>query len=119
MPSRSPPEVIAKHFKGKAPTVAATYAALLRAAQTLGPFREDAKKTSIHLVRESAFAGVAARKSCIILTLKAAADLDSPRILRRERASANRWHLDVRLEAPGDVDSELRRWLAAAYAMSG
>lgn len=110
---------IAAHFRDRAPNVAATYAALLQAARALGPVTEDPKKTSIHLVRESAFAGVATQKAALVLTVKSATDLRSPRIRKHERASAHRWHLELRLTEPEDVDTELRRWLTAAYALAG
>jgi hypothetical protein len=106
------------HFKNKGPNVASTYAALTKALKKLGPFREEAKKTSIHLVRTTAFAGVATRKSWIILTVKSANDIKSPRILKHEQVSAGRWHLEVRLAAPQDIDAELRKWLASAYGLS-
>ena len=75
--------------------------------------------TSIHLVRTTAFAGVATRKSWLILTLKSAADLKSLRIKKHEQASANRWHLEIKLESTAGVDRELKHWLAAAYKLAG
>ena len=53
-----------------------------------------------------------------MLTPKSATDIRSPRIVRREQASANRCHLDVRLEDPSDVDRELKAWLKAAIALA-
>lgn len=97
----------------------AVYAAILDAAKELGSFSEDPKKTSIHLNRKSAFAGVAARKDALILTLKSTKELDGPRVVKNEQTSANRWHVQVRLERAGDVDATLREWLAAAYEISG
>jgi hypothetical protein len=78
---------------------------------------EDPKKTSIHLVRESALAGVATQKSALLLTLKSKTSLNSPRIRKQEQASTNRWHLEIRLTQPSDVDPELCTWLAAAYEL--
>jgi hypothetical protein len=69
---------------------------LLHAARTIGPFTADPKKTSIHLMRRSAFAGIATREDALQLTIKSAADINSPRIVKREQASANRWHLEIR-----------------------
>jgi hypothetical protein len=63
---------VASHFAGKHSTVRATYQRLIDVARTLGPVTEEAKKTSIHLVRHTAFAGVATRRSSLILTLKSA-----------------------------------------------
>ena len=70
-------------------------------------------------MRRSAFAGIATRKSALILTLKSATDLKSARIAKREQASANRWHLEVRLEVPHDVDKEIAVWLKKAYEIAG
>ena len=71
------------------------------------------------LVRDTAFAGVATRRSSLILTLKSAKDIRSPRIEKRERTSPGRWHLEVRLKDPADVDKQLTLWLSAAYELSG
>ena len=110
---------VASHFAGKDPTVRATYDRLIDIARTLGPVTEEAKKTSIHLVRRTAFAGVATRRSSLIVTLKSATDIRSPRIEKREQASANRWHLEVRLEKPANIDRQLTSWLKAAYELAG
>ena len=96
----------------------ATYSALLQAAKKLGPFQED-PKTSIRLNRKSAFAGVATRKDALILTLKSQSDLDGPSVVKREQVSAHRWHIELRLVSPRDVDATVREWLAAAYELSG
>jgi hypothetical protein len=100
------------------PAQRAIYKQLLAAAKTIGPFTEDPKKTSIHLTRKSAFAGVATRKDALQVTLKSATDIHSPRIVKRERASANRWHLEIRLDDPKQVDRELKAWLADAMELA-
>ena len=107
------------HFAKADPAVVATYRRLLDVARGFGPVTEEAKKTSIHLVRHTAFAGVATRRSSLILTLKSATDVRSPRIAKREQASANRWHVEVRLERPAQVDRQLTSWLKAAYELAG
>jgi uncharacterized protein DUF5655 len=107
------------HFARTEPAVRATYRRVLDAARALGPVSVEAKKTSIHLVRRTAFAGVATRRAALILTLKSAADIRSPRIARREQASANRWHVEIRLERPEQVDRQLTKWLEAAYKLAG
>ena len=112
------PATVQQHFDRTAPEVKATYQRLLASARALGSVREDPKKTSIHLMRRTAFAGVATRRGALVLTIKSATDLQSPRIEKHERASANRWHLNVRLSSPTDVDRELTRWLKAAYELA-
>jgi hypothetical protein len=100
------------------PPQRAIYEQLLAAARAIGPFEVEPKKTSIHLTRKSAFAGVATRKDALILTIKSSSDIRSPRIVKREQTSANRWHLEVRLERPSNVDRELKAWLEDAMALS-
>ncbi|HEY8187962.1 MAG TPA: DUF5655 domain-containing protein [Pyrinomonadaceae bacterium] len=110
---------VKEHFDNRAPEVKATYVAILNAAKKLGTVKEEPKKTSIHLVRKSAFAGVATRKSALILTLKSDSDIVSKRIAKREQASARRWHLEVKLETPAQVDSEILGWLKKSYELAG
>jgi hypothetical protein len=100
------------------PLQLAIYERLLSLAKSIGDFDEDPKQTSIHLTRQTAFAGVATRKNALVVTIKLPADVRSPRIVKRQRASARRWYLDVRLESPKEVDGELREWLKDAMALS-
>ena len=109
---------VKEHFENRAPEVKATYAAILKASKELGRVQEEAKKTSIHLVRKSAFAGIATRKTALILTLKSDSDVASKRIVKREQASAHRWHLETRLESPAQVDEEIVGWLKKAYELA-
>ena len=106
------------HFTGKTPGVKTLYDLLLKSVGKFGDFSEDPKKTSIHLNRRTAFAGIATRRDAIILTIKARRNIASPRIFKCEQASSNRWHLEVRLTKPADVDSELISWLKEAYELS-
>jgi len=78
----------------------------------------DPKKTSIHLVARSAFAGIATRKNELVLTIKSPADIQSSRIRKREQVSARRWHLEVRLSDPKQVDAEIERWIGQAFEIS-
>jgi hypothetical protein len=109
---------VAPHFAKSDHDVHLTYRRILEVARALGPVAEEPKKTSIHLVARTAFAGVATRRSALILTLKSAKDISNPRIAKREQVSANRWHLDVRLTKPSDVDRQLTTWLSAAYELA-
>ena len=118
MPSTPTRVTVASHFAKSAKSVGETYATLLEVSRRLGPVREEPKKTSIHLVRNTAFAGVATRKDALILTLKSERPLKSPRVHRSEQTSANRWHNEIRLTTPTDVDAELRTWLAEAYKLA-
>jgi len=68
----SDPQSTAALFAGGNPAVQATYERLLEALREIGPFREEPKKTSIHLVRTTGFAGVHPRKHWLILNLRTA-----------------------------------------------
>jgi hypothetical protein len=109
---------VGQHFEGKAPAVRAIYRAVLQATREAGPVTEDPKKTSIHLVRRTALAGVATRKDSLILTLKSDHALKSPRLFKTERVSAKRYHHEFKLGAVADVDDELKGWIREAYALS-
>jgi len=107
------------HFAGRAPVVREIYDALLRVSRQFGAVTEEPKKTSIHLMApRSAFAGVATRKDSIVLTIKSPSEIESPRVAKGERVSANRWHVEVRLQSAADVDRELTAWLKRGYEMS-
>jgi len=108
---------VESHFVGKEAT-RKIYERLLKTSRKFGLVVEDPKKTSIHLNHKTAFAGIATRKSAIILTIKSDRQLSSPRIHKSEQTSASRFHHEARLSSPADVDAELTRWLKAAYELS-
>ena len=110
---------VTTHFEGKEAVVRKIYDTLLKRVRKFGPVVEEPKKTSIHLVKATAFAGVATRKSALILTIKSDRDLDSPRIHKSEQTSARRFHHEVKLTTPAEVDAELLGWLKQGYALSG
>ena len=112
------PYSIKDHFANKDASVKAIYDAILRTAKSWGPVKEEAKKTSIHLVRKTAFAGVATRKSSLILTIKSETDLKNRRVAKHQQASKTRWYLDIRIESSEAIDSELTAWLKSSYELS-
>ncbi|MDP9371892.1 MAG: DUF5655 domain-containing protein [Chloroflexota bacterium] len=105
-------------FAGKDPAVRASYARWREALAALGPCREEPKQTSVHLARASGFAGVHPRKSALLLNLRTAGPIDSPRVVKREQVSKNRWHNEVRLASATEVDAELLAWLREAYVLA-
>jgi hypothetical protein len=109
---------VEEHFERKDATVRATYDALLRVARGFGHVVEEPKKTSIHLVADTAFAGVATRRTKLLLTIKSPIEIKNPRIAKCEKLSANRWHFELHLESPKDVDADVEAWLRRAYEIS-
>src|SRR5438045_2301072 len=95
----------------------ALYAKLLTAIAGVGPFREEVKKTSVHLMRKSAFAGVQFRKQHLMLTIKADKEIKNARVAKAEQVSKNRWHLETKLQQPTEIDKQLVGWIRQAYAL--
>lgn len=107
-----------EHFVGKTGEVRAIYEQLVAMAEAFGPVEQDPKKTSIHLNRQTAFAGVAVRKAHIVLTIKSDRPIKSPRVFKSEQTSAKRFHHEIKLSAIEEMDAELQGWLKAAYDLS-
>jgi len=107
-----------EHFEGKSDELRAIYDRLVSLAEKFGPVVQDPKKTSIHLNRKTAFAGVAVRKEHIVLTIKSDRPIKSPRIFKSEQTSTNRFHHEIKLAKLKDLDAQLLGWLRAAYDLS-
>ena len=103
----------------KTPASQAVYAKLLVALRDLGPFVVEEKKTSLHLTHGRAFAGVHPRSTGIILNLVFDRPVQDARVWKSEKVSANRWHVEFKVEDPTDVDAQLKKWLRQAYALVG
>jgi len=109
---------VGDHFVNKDPSVRALYDQLVSLLRTFGPVEEDPKKTSIHLNRKSALAGVETRKNYFLLNVKSDHPIRSPRIEKAEQVSSKRFHHKVRISSLKDFDEELKAWLKEAYALS-
>ncbi len=106
------------HFADKDAKLRKTYDKVVASASKFGPVGQEAKKTSIHLVNKTAFAGVSARKDHILLNIKSDSPLVSPRFAKSEKLSSRRYHQELRLGSPQEVDKELIEWLKTAYELS-
>ena len=104
-------------FSTAGPASRQLYQDLLTALKPLGPFREEVKKTSVHLVRNTAFVGVHPRKNHLLLTVKASEPSWNQRILKAEQISRNRWHLEMKLQSVQEIDEELLKWVRQAYEL--
>lgn len=94
------------------------YDAVLAAVAKFGDVEVEEKKTSVHLVAKTAFAGVHPRKGAILLNIRTDAPIESERIRKVERASARRFHNEMLIDVPTAVDREVVGWLKSAYALS-
>ena len=105
-------------FANKEPAVRATYDKVLSSLAKVGPVKVEPKKTSIHLVRNTSFAGAHPKKAWLDLTIRTDKPIKSARVRAQEQVSKNRWHQDVRLTSAADVDAEVVNWLKSAYALA-
>jgi len=104
-------------FTGKDAAVLTIYLRLLERVAAFGPYREEPTQTSIHLTRTSGFAGIHPQKRALLLTLRTERPIDSPRVVKCEQVSKNRYHNEVRLTSPNEVNAELNGWLREAYKL--
>jgi hypothetical protein len=50
--------------------------------------------------------------------VKAMSVVKHRRVHKTEQTPANRWHFEVRLTSPDQVDDQIRQWLRAAYELA-
>jgi len=110
---------VSAHFEAKDPTVTAIYKRIITETRKFGPMVEDPKKTSIHLNHKSAFAGIRVQKKALLLNIKSAAPIQDARVSKSEKLSASRYHQEIKLTSPEEVDAQLISWLKDAYLISG
>ena len=101
----------------KRPESQSVYRALVKAFDALGPYEVEEKKTSVHITRGRAFAGVHPRATGVLLSLVLDAPVAHARVRKCEQLSAHRYHIDVLLERPAEVDPWLTKRIAEAYAL--
>ena len=94
------------------------YKTLVEKLDSLKGINFEEKKTSIHVVTtQSAFLGIHPKKKFLDLNIVTDQPLDSKRIKKVEQVSARRFHNEVRLENPSQVDAELWQWITQAYQL--
>jgi hypothetical protein len=109
---------VARLFDAPDPIVRKIYDRLLDKTRKLGDFEVETKKTCVHLARDVAFAGVHPRASGVLVNIKTATPIRSARVRKLEQASKSRYHNEILLTSPDDVNSELLAWVADAYALA-
>lgn len=100
------------------PGSAALWDELLGLLEGLGDHAVEVKKGSLHVTHGRAFLGVHPRKGALLLNIVLTERLEGERIRRAEKVSANRWHNELLVSAPGQIDAELRAWISAAYSLT-
>ena len=105
------------HLINKEPIVSKIYEKLITECEKFGTVTQSPKKSSVHLDSKSGFAGVYSRKNYLLLKIHTNFEIESERIQKIEKISANRFKHIVKLEKLNDVDKELISWLKSAYEL--
>lgn len=73
-------------FANKDPSVRAMYDKVLTSLAKVGPVKPEPKKTSIHLVRETSFAGAHPKKAWLDLTIRSEKPIESTRVRAQDKS---------------------------------
>jgi hypothetical protein len=114
-----PDEAVDRIFARSEPEVRALATALIERARMLPDVAVDPKGGCIHLNRKTAFAGLHPRRNALLLNLRSSAPIESARIRKVEKVSANRYHNEMLVESAEAIDDELIGWIADAHALAG
>ena len=112
-------EAVDRIFARSEPHVRETARALIAQALALPDVSVDPKGTCLHLNRRTAFAGLHPRKTALLLNLRSSAPIESGRVRKVERVSANRYHNELLVGSADALDEELKGWIAEAHALAG
>jgi hypothetical protein len=104
-------------FKSADPLVLELYASLLSLLKSLGPFRIEAKKISVHFVNRAAFLGAHPGKTYLDINIVYSAPLSTDRGYKVEQVSKNRYHNRKRIRQKSDLNQELIRDIKHAYKL--
>jgi hypothetical protein len=94
------------------------YDTLLQNLEKIGEFDVEVKKTSLHIVHGRAFLGVHPRKDGLLLNVVTNEPLQSERLKKVERVSANHYHNELIIHSVEDINSELLGWIKNAYKLT-
>jgi hypothetical protein len=106
-------------FAARPPRQREAYDAVVAHLETLGPVHEDAVGVGVFLKHERKLAELRPAERGLSLGLFLPRTIESPRVRRTIRTSADRVVHMMTLTCTGDVDEQLRAWLTEAYLAAG
>ncbi len=104
-------------FDKSDPAVRTTYDRLLIRVRRIGPVDAEQNKASIHLKGRATFADVRPLKSRLDVSIVSDTPITDPRVTKRDKISASRYHNTVPINSPHDIDAQLIDWLKRAYEL--
>jgi len=107
---------VADHLVGRPPEVVELYRAFARAVRACGPgVRVTAVKTRIAFMVRVRFAACSLQRGGLRAHVWTKRRLRSTRFDKVEHLGRSDWIHHFHLRVPGDLDDEVRGWLAEAY----
>jgi hypothetical protein len=98
------------------PISSGVYRALMDKISDLDGWELQENASSFHIVHGRAFLGIHPRRGGLLINIVLTRELESARIHRPARVSANRWLNEVILKSPAEIDAELLTWIREGYA---
>lgn len=100
------------------PVSSEVYGSLTDQISTLPGCELQENASSFHVAHGRAFLGIHPRRGGILVNIVLDRQLDSARVHRAERVSANRWHNEIILRDPEQIDPELLAWIREGYDLT-
>ena len=104
-------------FRSYPPEIVQLYARFCAILKSIGPFRAEVKRTSIHLVNTKGFAGVHPKKSYLGINLVLSRSKTDPSADKVEQVSKNRFHHFFQIRSTGEMGRGFRKLVKEAYLL--
>jgi len=98
--------------------VAEIYEAVVEPLRALGPVHEDAVNVGVFLKSDRKLAEFRPRVRSVLLSIVLPTVRDDPRVMRVFTSAPDRHYHAIKLANPGEVDDQVRSWLAEAYDLN-
>lgn len=100
------------------PTSSTIYDVLMERISALPGCEVQENASSFHVARGRAFLGIHPRRGGLLVNIVLTRQLESPRVFRSTRVSANRWHNEILLLDAAALDAELDGWIREAHDLT-
>ena len=108
-------DLIEELFANKNDNVKEIYHAIIDMLNSIGEYKIEVKKTSIHVVKKSAFLGINPKKKWMDINIVTTHPIENEKITKVEQVSKNRFHNNLRIMDKSELDSEVISMLKDAY----
>ena len=91
---------------------------LIQLLNSIGKYKTEQKKDSIHIVRERAFVGIHPKKSYLGVNVVLKRSIASPPATKVEQVSANSFHHYYKITSKQELNKSFARLLKEAYDLA-